>query len=42
MRVPERAAAMGERGRERVVTEFSADAEADLIVGVYRNVLGRP
>ncbi|KAB2875086.1 MAG: glycosyltransferase family 4 protein [Pseudorhodoplanes sp.] len=42
MRVPERAAAMGERGRERVVTEFSADAEADLIVGVYRDVLGRP
>lgn len=42
MRVPERAAAMGERGRERVVTEFSADAEADLIVGVYHDVLGRP
>ncbi|GIK79352.1 MAG: LPS biosynthesis protein [Alphaproteobacteria bacterium] len=40
MREPARAVVMGERGRERVVSGFSADAEAGLIVGVYRNVLG--
>jgi mannosyltransferase len=36
MRDPASAAAMGERGRARVLEEFSLDAEAERIAEVYR------
>jgi mannosyltransferase len=36
MRDPAAAAAMGERGRARVLEKFSLDAEANKIAGVYR------
>jgi mannosyltransferase len=39
MRDPEAAAAMGARGRARVVEKFSLDAEADRIVSVYRTLV---
>ena len=39
MRDPAAAAAMGERGRARVLEKFSLDAEAAKIAEVYRNVL---
>jgi mannosyltransferase len=39
MRDPARAAAMGRRARERVMREFSIEAEAARIVEVYRRVL---
>ena len=39
MRDPEAAAAMGARGRARVVEQFSLDAEADRIVAVYRTLV---
>ena len=39
MRDPQAAAAMGARGRARVVEKFSLDAEADRIVAVYRRLL---
>lgn len=39
MRDPEAAAAMGARGRERVVAKFSLDAEARAIAAVYRRLL---
>lgn len=39
MRDPASAAAMGERGRARVLEEFSLDAEASRIAGVYRRLV---
>ena len=36
---PERAAGMGRRARERVMAEFSIDAEVARIAAVYRRVL---
>jgi mannosyltransferase len=39
MRDPQAAAAMGARGRARVVEKFSLDAEADRIVSVYRTLV---
>ena len=39
MRDPEVAAAMGERGRQRVLEKFSLDAEASRIAAVYRELL---
>ena len=36
MRDPPAAAAMGARARQRVIGEFSLDAEANRIAGVYR------
>jgi mannosyltransferase len=39
MRDPKGAAAMGARGRTRVVEKFSLDAEADRIVSVYRTLV---
>ena len=39
MRDPASAAAMGERGRARVVEKFSLDAEANRIAGVYRGLV---
>ncbi len=39
MREPSAAAAMGLRGRARVVAQFSLDAEADGIAGVYRALI---
>jgi mannosyltransferase len=39
MRDPASAAAMGLRARQRVLEEFSLDAEADRIVGVYRRLV---
>jgi mannosyltransferase len=39
MRDPEAAAAMGVRGRSRVVEQFSLDAEADKIAAVYRTLV---
>jgi mannosyltransferase len=39
MRDPEAAAAMGARGRSRVVERFSLDVEADQIAGVYRTLV---
>ncbi len=36
MRDPAAAAAMGERGRARVLEKFSLDAEANRIAEVYR------
>ncbi|HLG83194.1 MAG TPA: glycosyltransferase family 4 protein [Bradyrhizobium sp.] len=39
MRDPQAAAAMGARGRARVVETFSLDAEADRIVAVYRRLV---
>ena len=39
MRDPDAAAAMGVRGRARVVGKFSLDAEADRIVDVYRTLV---
>ena len=39
MRDPHAAAAMGARGRARVVEQFSLDAEADRIVAVYRTLV---
>jgi mannosyltransferase len=41
MREPERIAAMGERARQRVVSAFSRDREADEISDVYRQVWSR-
>ena len=38
MREPERIEAMGERAREKVVSAFSRDREADEISAVYRQV----
>jgi mannosyltransferase len=38
MREPERIEAMGKRARERVVSAFSRDREADEISDVYRQV----
>ncbi|MBI4274884.1 MAG: glycosyltransferase [Rhizobiales bacterium] len=38
MRNPDRAAEMGKRARQRVIEEFSADAEACQIVDFYRRV----
>jgi mannosyltransferase len=40
MRDPERARAMGEKARARVLAEFSIEVEAERIAAVYRNVLG--
>src|SRR6267143_1169047 len=40
MRDPASAAAMGERGRARVLAKFSLDAEADKIAEVYRTRVG--
>lgn len=40
MRDPAHALEMGSKGRERVVSQFSIEAEADRIAAVYRNVLG--
>jgi len=40
MRDPERARAMGEKARARVLTEFSIEVEAERITAVYRKVLG--
>jgi mannosyltransferase len=39
MRNPASAAAMGERGRARVLAKFSLDAEADKIAEVYRTLV---
>jgi mannosyltransferase len=39
MRDPNAAAAMGARARERVVSEFSLDAEANRIAAVYRTLV---
>ena len=39
MRDPQAAAAMGARGRARVVEQFSLDAEAEKIVAVYRTLV---
>ena len=39
MRDPEAGAAMGSRGRARVVEKFSLDAEADKIAAVYRTLV---
>lgn len=39
MRNPARAVEMGWKGRERVLSQFSIDAEADKIAAVYRDVL---
>ena len=39
LRDPASAAAMGERGRLRVVEKFSLDAEANRIAGVYRGLV---
>jgi len=39
IRDPEAAAAMGARGRTRVLEKFSLDAEADRIVAVYRTLV---
>ena len=39
MRDPNAAAAMGARARERVVSEFSLDAEASRIAAVYRTLV---
>jgi mannosyltransferase len=39
MRDPASAAAMGERARARVLAEFSLDAEANRIAGVYRTLV---
>jgi mannosyltransferase len=39
MRDPASAAAMGERGRARVLAKFSLDAEADKIAEVYRTLV---
>jgi mannosyltransferase len=39
MRDPASAAAMGLRARQRVLEEFSLDAEADRIAGVYRRLV---
>jgi mannosyltransferase len=41
MREPARAEAMGRRGRERVLADFSIDAEVARIAAVYREVLAR-
>jgi mannosyltransferase len=41
MRDPASAAAMGERGRARVLEKFSLDAEASRIAEVYRNISGQ-
>jgi mannosyltransferase len=41
MRDIPRAEAMGRRARERVVSAFSVDAEADAIAGVYRGIWER-
>jgi mannosyltransferase len=40
MRDPERARAMGEKARARVLAEFSIEVEAERIAAVYRKVLG--
>ena len=42
MRDPAAAAAMGARGRQRVVATFSLDAEAARIAEVYRSLLSSP
>ena len=42
MRDPAAAIEMGKRARERVVAEFSVDAEAAKIAAVYRELLGPP
>jgi mannosyltransferase len=39
LRDPAAAAAMGERARARVIAEFSLDAEANKIAGVYRTLV---
>jgi mannosyltransferase len=39
MRSPALALEMGRKGRERVLSQFSIEAEADKIAGVYRDVL---
>jgi mannosyltransferase len=39
MRDPGSAAAMGERGRARVLEKFSLDAEANRIAEVYRTLV---
>jgi mannosyltransferase len=39
MHDPAACAAMGARGRERVLAQFSLDAEADRIAGVYRTLV---
>ena len=39
MRDPARAIEMGRKARERVLSQFSVEAEADKIAAVYRNVL---
>lgn len=39
LRDPEKAAAMGARGRARVVEKFSLDAEADRIAAIYRTLV---
>lgn len=41
MREPARAADMGRKGRERVLSQFSIASEADKIAAVYRDVLQR-
>jgi len=41
MRNPASAAAMGERGRARVLEKFSLDAEASRIAEIYRNISGQ-
>ena len=42
MRDPSAAIEMGKRARERVVAEFSVDAEAAKIAAIYRELLGPP
>ena len=39
MRDPARAIEMGRKARERVLSQFSVEAEADKIAAVYRDVL---
>jgi mannosyltransferase len=39
LRDPAAAIAMGERARQRVVAEFSLDAEANSIADVYRTLV---
>lgn len=42
LRDPEQRRRMGERGRERVLTEFTAEHVADLSEALYREVLRKP
>jgi mannosyltransferase len=41
LQAPSDAAPMGERARARVVAAFSLQAEADAILAVYRDVMGK-